>query len=228
MTDTATASVLMTQVRQHTDTESDANITDAFLLSLVDKSYNKLYRQIATEYAGYFDVEDSSKSLIVGQRLYALAADFMHLRGVDIVVGTDRVTLGRIGFGERNRRTNDPRYYSRQLERIRTNYAYLTQKNDLRIDPVPTTTEQIIMTYVPRPTRITNSADTFDVIAGFEDFIVYDASVSVLGKQERDVSVMAAQRQDALQLIIQTVSPRETGDPIQVRDDYFGAGGYYW
>jgi hypothetical protein len=227
MTDTATASVLMTQVRQHTDTENDANITDAFLLSLIDKSYNKLYRQIATEYAGYFDVEDSSKSLIVGQRLYALAADFMHLRGVDLVEGGERVTLGRIGFGERNRRTNDPRFVFR-WPGLRTNYAYLTQKNDLRIDPVPNTTQQIIMTYVPRPTRITNSADTFDVIAGFEDFIVYDASVSVLGKQERDVSVMAAQRQDALQLIIQTVSPRETGDPIQVRDDFFGAGGFYW
>jgi hypothetical protein len=228
MTDTATASVLMTQVRQHTDTESDANITDAFLLSLIDKSYNKLYRQIATEYAGYFDVEDSSKSLIVGQRAYALAADFMHLRGVDIVIGGERVKLSRIGFGERNRRTNDPRYVPRRIERLRTNYAYYTQKDNLIIDPVPTTTEQIIMTYVPRPTRITNSSNTFDVIAGFEDFVVYDASVSVLGKQERDVTVMAAQRQDALSLIIQTVSPRETGDPIQVRDDYFGAGGFYW
>lgn len=226
MTDTATASVIMTKIRQHTDTENDANISDAFLLTLVDTSYNKLYRNIATQYEGFFDVEDSSKSLIVGQRTYALAADFMHLRGVDIVVGGDRIKLSRFSFGERGRRTNDPRFIPVRLERIRSNYAYMTQKDNLRIDPLPNTTEQLIMTYVPRPTRITNSADTFDVIAGFEDFIVYDAGVTVLTKQERDPSAMAAMRQDALNLVIKTVSPRETGDPIQVRDDYFGAGYY--
>lgn len=228
MTDTATASVLMTDIRRLTDTENDANISDAYLLTLVDRSYNKLYRQIATAYAGFFDIEDTSKSLIVGQRTYALPSDFMHLRGVDIVKDNDRISLTRIGFGDRNSLTNDPRYVPLRLERQRTNYAYMVQKNDLRIEPLPNTTEQLIITYVPRPARITATNTTFDVIAGFDDFIIYDASIMVLAKQERDASVYGQLRADALQMVVQACKPREVGDAIQVRDQYFSHGAMRW
>jgi hypothetical protein len=228
MADTATASVLMTDVRRVTDTENDAHIADAYLLTLIDRSYNKLYRQIATQYESYFDTEDTSKSLIVGQRDYALAADLMHLKGVDIVLGGERVTLRPYSFGERNDRSNDPRIYRVGYDRQQTNYRYRTQGNNLRIDPLPDSTEAIVMTYVPRPTRITSSGQTFDVIAGFDDFIIYDAGVQVLMRQERDPSAMAALRQDALQAVIAAVSPRDIGDPTQVRDAYFGSNRLRW
>ena len=98
MADTATASVLMTDVRRISDTENDAHITDAYLLTLIDRSYNKLYRTVATQYESFFDTEDSSKSLIIGQSDYALPADMLHLKGVDIVVGGDRVTMRIYSF----------------------------------------------------------------------------------------------------------------------------------
>lgn len=228
MTDTATASVLMTDVRRVTDTENDAHIADAYLLTLIDRSYNKLYRQIATQYESFFDTEDTSKSLIIGQRDYTLASDLMHLKGVDIVLGGERVTLRPYSFGERNDRANDPRIYRVGYDRQQTNYRYRSQANNLRIDPLPDSTEQLIMTYVPRPARITTSGQTFDVIAGFDDFIIYDAGVQVLMRQERDPSSMAALRQDALQAVIATVSPRDIGDPTQVRDAYFGSNRLRW
>lgn len=228
MTDTATASTLMTDIRRLTDTESDANISDAYLLTLVDRSYNKLYRKVATRYAGFFDVESTSTSLVVGQRTYALPADFMHLRGVDIVIGGERASLKRIGFGERNTQTSDPRFVPFRLERQRTMYGYFTQKDNLRIEPVPSTTEQLIITYVPRPVRITNSSTTFDVISGFDDFIIYDAAIQVLAKQERDPMVYGQLRADALAMVIETCTPRETGDAIQVRDEYFSNGTFRW
>jgi hypothetical protein len=228
MTDTATASVLMTDIRRLTDTESDANISDAYLLTLVDRSYNKLYRKIATRYAGFFDMEYTSINLVVGTRTYALPSDFMHLRGVDIVIGNDRVSLKRIAFGERNIQSNDPRVIPLRLERMRSNYGYLTQKDNLRIEPLPSSTEQLILTYVPRPTRISNSSTTFDVIGGFDDFIIYDAAIQVLAKQERDPMVYGQLRADALAMVIETCSPRETGDAIQVRDEYFYNGDIRW
>jgi hypothetical protein len=228
MADTATASVLMTDVRRLTDTENDAHIADAYLLTLIDRSYNKLYRAIATQYESFFDTEDTSKSLVINQRDYALAADLMHLKGVDIVIGGERVTMRPYGFGERNDRSNDPRIYRVGYDRQSTSYRYRTQANNLRIDPVPNSTEQLIMTYVPRPTRITTSGQTFDVLSGFDDFIIYDASVQVLMRQERDPSAMAALRQDALQAVIAAVSPRDIGDPTQVRDAYFGSNRLRW
>lgn len=226
MTDTATASSVMSDIRLHTDTVNDANITDAFLLSIVDKSYSKLYKNIATQYQGFFDLEHTSITLVPGTRTYALPADFMHLRGVDIMFGTDRVKMRRIAFGERDRWTDDPRFVPFRMERARTYYGYLTQKDNLRIEPLPNSSENLLLTYVPRPTRITTVGQTFDVIAGFEDFIVYDSSIMVLAKQERDPMMMTQLRADALKTIIDVVSPRETGEPIQVRDDYFGQGGY--
>jgi len=228
MTDTATASVLMTDIRRLTDTESDANISDAYLLTLVDRSYNKLYRKIATRYAGFFDMEYTSLNLVEGQREYALPSDFMHLRGVDIVIGTDRVPLTRISFGDRSNLTNDPRYVPFRLDRVRTNYGYFTQKNNLRIEPIPSSTEQLILTYVPRPVRISSGGTTFDVISGFDDFVIYDAAVQVLARQERDATMYAQLRQDALAMVIETCSPRETGDAIQVRDQFFSDGTFRW
>lgn len=226
MTDTATASDLMTEVRQHTDTVGDANIPDAFLLTLIDKSYGKLYRQISTQYQGFFEAEDTSITLVVDQRLYALPADFFHLKGVDLVLSSgDRVTLYPASFGERNDISNDPRLAPRLPARLKSNYRYMLQGNNLRISPKPNSTEQLILTYVPRPTRITNSGDTFDVIAGFDSFIVYDAAIAVLAKQERDPSAMIQLRQDALQDVVNSVTPRITGDSVQVRDDFFGNDG---
>jgi hypothetical protein len=227
MADTATASVLMTDVRRLTDTENDAHITDAYLLTLIDRSYNKLYRTIATQYESFFDTEDSSKSLIVGQRTYALASDLMHLKAVDIVRGSERIPLRRFSLPQRESFSRDPRYVPFSGDRQRTNYRYKAEANNLRIDPLPDTTEQLIMTYVPRPTRITNSSTTFDVIAGFDDFIIYDASIQVLTRQERDASQYVALRQDALQGVIATVSPREVSDTVNVSDVFFGAGHYF-
>lgn len=229
MTDIATASTVMNSIRLQTDTVNDPNITDAYLLELVDKSYGKLYKQIALRYAGFFDVEDTSISLVSGTRFYNLPATFMHLRGVDLVQSDgDRVKLSRLNFGDRDQLSNDPRYVPQRLDRQKSYYRYMTQANTLRIEPVPTSTESLVLTYVPRPTRITSSSDTFDVIAGFEDFIVYDASIQVLAKQERDPTTQTGLRQDALQTIIEICSPRETGDAISVRDNVFGEGVIGW
>lgn len=223
MADTATASVLMTDVRRITDTDNDAHIADAYLLTLIDRAYNKLYRLVATQYESFFDTEDTSKSLIIGQRDYALPADLLHLKGVDIVIAGERTPMRTYSFGERNERSNDPRVYRVGYDRQRTNYRYRSQANNLRIDPVPSSTEPLVITYVPRPARITTSGQTFDVIAGFDDFIIYDAATFVLGRQERDPSAMMASRQEALQAVIAAASPRDVGDPVQVRDAYFGA-----
>lgn len=228
MTDTATASSVMNDIRLHTDTVNDANITDAFVLSLVDKSYNKLYKNIALRYAGFFDVEDTSISLVLNQRTYALPADFLHLRGVDMLFGTERVRMRRFGFGDRDRITSDPRFVPYYQLGRGSNYQYMVQKNNLRIEPLPQSTESLILTYVPRATRITSSSNTFDVISGFEDFIVYDASILVLNKQERDPTAMIQMRADALKTIVDLCTTRETNEPIQVRDDFFGQGVFRW
>jgi hypothetical protein len=223
MSDTATASVLMQDVRLATDTVGDNNITDAYLLTCIDRSYGKLYRQISTQYQGFFEVEDTNTSLVVDQRTYNLPSDFMHLKGVDIVDGNDRASLRAIQFGDRNKLSNDPRFIPQRPAMLRTNLAYFLQGNTLRIEPPPQVTNQLVITYVPRPTRITSSSDTFDVIAGFDSFIVYDAGISVLLKQERDASGIIQLRQDALQDIINVVSPRITGDAVLVRDEFFGS-----
>lgn len=228
MTDTATASNVMSDIRLQTDTVNDPHITDAFVLSLVDKSYNKLYKQISLQFAGFFDTENTSTTLAVGTRAYALPSDFLHLRGVDILIGSDRVRMQRFAFGDRDRISNDPRFIPFYRYDRAQKYRYMVQKNNLRIEPVPDSTESLVLTYVPRPTRITSSSDTFDVIAGFEDFIVYDASISVLQKQERDPAVFMQLRADALSTITNLCSSRETNEPIQVRDDYFAQGVLRW
>lgn len=72
--------------------------------------------------------------------------------------------------------------------------------------------------YVPAPTRMTNDADLFDGIAGWEEWVVLDCAIKLLNAEESDVSILMAMKQEMEQSIDQLASDRDAGWPERVVD----------
>lgn len=67
-----------------------------------------------------------------------------------------------------------------------------------------------------------------DEINGFEEYIIIDAAIKCLIKEESDVSVLLAQKQQIMQRIEAMASNRDAGEPERVTDVYDYGWGYEW
>ena len=223
--DTVTVSGLIADVRAKTDTVNDNNIVDADIILFLNHGYKKLYNEIVTAYQAHFDKEGTPFNLVSGTYLYTLPTDFLILKSVDLIRNNERFTLKPCSIQERNQWERRIAAFDRRF----APYRYFLQGNSIRFVPVPDSTEQILLTYIPTPTAITSSGQSVDVLSGFDEYITCAASVNVLARQERDVQVMMADREDAKRQVMEICKPRDAGQPrsvVDVLDDR--PRGYGW
>lgn len=72
--------------------------------------------------------------------------------------------------------------------------------------------------YTPAPTRLSSGTDTFDGIAGWEEWVVLDAAIKCMAKEESDVSILAAQKVAIEKQIEQLAGDRDAGWPERIVD----------
>jgi hypothetical protein len=209
---------LITEVRQRADMQNTLFVTDAEITTYLDKAYRKLYNQITAKYSAHF-VSEANLVLDVGSTdTYGLPSDFYRLLGFDIVTGGRAFTLRPWTLNERNR----------------TNYGYLSQPVryivkglKVQLKPSPAATDVLKCFYVPVPAALTG-ATQINVFDGFDEYIVIDAAIVCLQKQESDVSVLMAQKQESLDQIINVYGndpddgfPKTVTDISSINDELF-------
>ena len=64
------------------------------------------------------------------------------------------------------------------------------------------------------------STDTYDDINGYAEYVVTDAAIKCLQKEESDVSVLLKQKADMKRRIEEAANNRDAGHPISVSDIY--------
>jgi dsDNA-binding SOS-regulon protein len=74
------------------------------------------------------------------------------------------------------------------------------------------------MWYAPRPQALLADTDLIDGIAGWEEYVIVEACIKAKTKQEDDVSVFMAQKQELLKRIEDAAENRDIGDPETVSD----------
>jgi hypothetical protein len=90
---------------------------------------------------------------------------------------------------------------------------YHLQGGSIRFVPVPSTTQTLKLWYVPAQTPMTDTADTLDGVNGWEEYVVIDAAMKALIKEESDVSALMAQK-EAIKRRIESMSQnRDAGMP---------------
>lgn len=211
---------IRTELRQRIDRVNSEFFTDEELNSYISGSYKELYDILIQKFGDDYYVAQPYEFTTDGTSdTYDLPEDFYKLLGVDCQLnGSDNgngwVTLRQFMFQERNAYTL-PNYQS--FYGI-TNLRYRLRDNSLWLTPIPMGGQLMRIFYIPRPATLVDDADTVDGVSGWQEYIICDAAIKCMVKEESDPSAFAAQKMAVLQRIESAAENRNAGQPQTVSD----------
>jgi hypothetical protein len=202
-------------VRRRADMENSTFISDTEFNDMINSSAQELYDILVSQYGEDYNLKKWSLTTVSGQEDYALPSDFYKLRGVDWKYGLQEfVTLRPFQFAERNRYRTTAGWNSA----TRANARYRVQGNNLALLPVPNTAHELEVWYLPKFEKLVNNNDVIDGVNGFEEYVIVDAAIKALQKEESDVQVLLLQKQQLEQRITRMAGARDANEAFQVPD----------
>ena len=229
MATTMTLAQLRTAVRQRADQVNSAFISDSELNSYINQSYFELYDLLVQKYGDNYYVADPVQITTDGDaQQYALpngtnfdgADPFYKLLGVDLQLANQNdsfVTIRPFNFSDRNRYAvpNFQSFYGV------TNLRYRLNGDNIWFTPIPASGQVIQIWYVPRMTTLASDSDTADGISGWTEYIIVDAAIKCMAKEESDPSVFMAQKQALILRIEAAAENRDAANPATVADTQY-------
>ncbi len=218
MARTATRLQIRDDARAHSDTVSSTHTTDTQLNRWINQELAALWDiLVAADVDRY--VKTYQFTATSGTTSYTLPSDFYKPRGLDRVIGDDRVSIDEWQFHERNRystTTGTPDDYSDVRYRI---MGQGIDGTDARIrfegDPGSYTYE---LWYVQAPQTLDADGDTFDGVAGWEDWIAYSVAIRILNREESDPTMLLQERAQIERRIANMATGRASGSPPRIQD----------
>lgn len=186
-------------------------VSEIALREEINQSLADLCAQIVQTDQGYYEKTDVV-TVVSGTDSYALPADYFKTLGVDVLQGdgSTYVNLRKYNYADRN-------MFSTGDGVERTNYRI--RGNFLSLIPTPSWDGTVRHLYAPTAPKLVGDGDTFDGIAGMEDFVVYDCLCKFIGgKEESDASVWMDLRERARQRVLSALKHRDRAEPDRIRD----------
>ena len=208
MSTTMSLAELRTATRQRADMVNSQFVSDSELNSYINQSYFELYDLLIQKYGDNYYSADPVVFATDGQTMqYPLpdgaltftngrtqangyvATAFYKLLGVDLQLANQYqsfVTIRPFNFSDRNRYAvlNFQSFYGVTNLRYRLNDKYIW------LTPIPAAGQNIQIWYAPRLTTLSDDADTCDGISGWTEYIICDAAIKCMQKEESDVTEM--------------------------------------
>lgn len=236
MEGTMTLSELMIATRQRADMlpsgytpsliDTSLFVTDPELISYINQSYFELYDLLVTTYDDYYvapplefttDGTTAQYALPDGAN-YTGAPAFYKLMGVDLGLSNASdafVTLKRFDFAERNRYVY-PQLNSTYLGVF--NLRYRLVGNTLMFIPTPSAGQVVRLWYIPRMSTLAALTDRADGVSGWTEYVITDAAIKCMQKEESDTSVLMAQKAGLIKRIQDSAMDRDAGEPDTISD----------
>lgn len=105
------------------------------------------------------------------------------------------------------------------------NLSYRQMGNKIYFIPPPAAGQYIQIWYVPILSKLLRDTDMLSFsISGWDEYVIIDAAIKALGKEESDVSLLMAQKQQMLERIETTAANRDIGQPNTISDTRGNAG----
>ncbi len=211
--------------RQRADMVASQFVTDQEFDSYINSSLAELYDLLVQKYGDDYFVTTADISTTPAAERYDLPADFYKLLGVDLRLsgGLDGfITLRPFTFAERNRYATA----NAQTWIGVTNLRYRLNGNKLWLTPTPQNGQQLRIWYVPRVIPLVNDNDVADGVSGWLEYVVVDAAIKAMQKEESDVSVLMAQKGALIKRIEAAAENRDAGNPATVADVQFSSGAW--
>ena len=211
-----TLAELKTQARQRADMENSDFVSDSELVSYLNSSLAELHDLLIGAFAEEYVMEEYQWTSD-GSIQYALPADFYKLRGVDVRQNNGQwATVKRFNFNKRNEKQNAFAWNMLGLPYI----EYRLVGSNIRFNRDPDANLSFRMFYYPRATTLTLDSDSYDDVNGFAEYVVVDAAIKMLQKEESDVRVLMAQKEALKQRIQAMAQNRDANEPESVSDIY--------
>lgn len=213
---------MLTLLRQRTNMENNQFVTDAELTSYLNNSLCLLDGLLISKYNDY---KISSVTLTTTTDELTLPTDFLKMRGLDVIVDNQYITVQPFSFKQRNKNS---------LQAVFTPYSleYRLQGRVVKLMPAanaPSYSYRLWYTpdYIPL-SATTDSLESYMDNQAWYEYAIVDSAIKVLAKQDLDPSVFIAQAAELKDHILKLSAPnRNAGDPISIVDSrgYDASGG---
>jgi hypothetical protein len=214
------------QARQRADMVKSKFVTDSELNAYINNSLAELHDLLITSYNDDYYVESVEFSAVLNQLDYALpngtnysaALKFYKLRGVDVRSSDNSqwTNVKRFNFNKRNEDINN---FAWNL--LGNPYMeYRVVGSNIRFNRKPDSGMQFRLWYHPVAIQLTADTDVFEDINGYIEYVIVDAAIKMMQKEESDVSVLAAQKAAMHQRIVTSAANRDVNEPESVTDIY--------
>lgn len=196
---TVTLATIRTACKYESDNVGQSYISDSEWTYYINASYQELYGKIVESFGNDYFTQTPSSGYTFStdgvNQLFALPADFFKLLGVDLQIASPNyfVSLKPFAMSERNK---------------------LSITNTL----TPMAGQTIRLLYVPRATQLVADTDAMDGVNGWEEFIIVDACIKALAKEESDVSVFMARKQALEARLASEIENRDASGATVVAD----------
>lgn len=215
----ATLAELRQQVRQRADVENSNFVSDAELNAYINSSYKELYDLLVATFEDYYTLDPVEFTLSGSTYTYDLPTNFYKLRGLDYKEssgGSDWWTVRPFVFTERNRVNNT--FIGNVYAWDQRSYRIVGDK--LYIYPQENAKGTYRIWYVPRATELAADTDTLDGVNGWEEYVIVDAAMKILIKEESDIQPLVLQKEQMRQRIIDMAKDRDVGEGDRIGDVY--------
>jgi hypothetical protein len=234
---------LRTQARERADRVNSNFVTTAELNGYINQSYFELYDLLVNSFEDYFlaahtFITNSAISYTLPNGVITdvdgttVSRPLYKLLGVDLGLsnGTNGyITLRKFDFISRNQ--NVYQNLTAQANGL-TDIRYRVMGSVIQFTPSPASGQYIRLQYVPRMTRLLKDTDMADGVSGWTEYIVVDAAIKILIKEESDVSALMAVKQGLIDRIQAAAQNRDAGAPDTIsntrRTDYSFDDGNGW
>lgn len=215
--------------QQRADMVNNNFVTTQEWNSYINLSYFELYDILVQVYGDDYYVAPRFTFTTDGRQpsLYPLPLDIYKLLGVDLGVNAAQnsyVTMRKFMFQNRNKFqfNNVPIGYYGNL-----NIEYRLVGSNIDLIQSPASGQTIVLWYIPRPRTLLADSDILEGVSGWEEYVIVDAAIKALNKEESDVTALMAAKAALKQRIESAASNRDAGMPEVVTDVRGGLNGYF-
>ncbi len=228
------------QAQQRADRVNSNFVSKSEWNNYINQSAFELYDLLVTTYEDYYLAEpfvfqtngtDTNYPLPNGALTDVngvVGRPYYKLMGVDLGLANNDnawVTVKKFDFIQRNRYVY-PNITSTYMGVF--NMRYRVMGNKLNFIPTPSAGQYIKVWYIPRMERLLKDTDMLDGVNGWTEYVIVDAAIKALQKEESDVSVLMAEKQMLQDRIQSSAMNRDAGQPDTIsstRNDSSGSWG---
>lgn len=206
---------IRTEAYQRCALEYGTQITIPEANTYINNSGAELNDLLAQACGEKYVMSEAAFSTVAAKDKYSFAVDcgapdFMALQGLDQQIGGRWLKLKDYKFAER------------ELYQFPYNasgrFAYRFQGANLVLSPTPTVVVSLKLYYTPTWKVLVADTDTFDMIDGWQEYIVVDFCIKALTKLDQPCEVFMKQKGDMLDRINKMKLMRDTSSPPRMID----------